>query len=391
MPRSMFRTNTLVATRPPASLHIRAGALSRGNLLLPNTLEHAARWWPNGSFGRPHLHMRSDRVRGRERRRFNKTRNRSGSMRVNGEEGHVDGAKPALGPACDLTMALSRSSILGNMVNLRSTQTAASCCQPCLGDPGSWCSAPAANADHCGTSQSSNSSNSAAALLAAARHGDCVTPSKWYTMTSAMCGCRFCTIGSVSAQLAQYADTRVRMALLKPKPPRDSGSELTSLAILEHATAGTSKILQRPRHMISTWAWANSNTISGRTTHKWKFALAEAQWRRNNHADCKSGTPRIPCNNISCCSNTFSRCFLMKSLCPTGAPNTLMPCFSVGISDPLHTLAPGFAASAILCNSSQIAGLVPAKFQMCVFPSCTLILACLQCSRSTDTYPSRTS
>ena len=140
------------------------------------------------SFGRPHLHMRSNRGRGRERRRWSRTRNRGGSISVNGKEGHVERAKPALGPACDLTMALSRSSILENIVacrNLRSTQTAASCCQPCLGDPGSLCSGslgsgrnPAAHADHCGISQSSSSSNSAAALLAAAKHGDCVTPSK---------------------------------------------------------------------------------------------------------------------------------------------------------------------------------------------------------------------
>ena len=41
----MFRTNMLVATRPPASLQILAAALSSGNLLLPNNpvREHAAR------------------------------------------------------------------------------------------------------------------------------------------------------------------------------------------------------------------------------------------------------------------------------------------------------------------------------------------------------------
>ena len=53
------------------------------------------------------------------------------------------------------------------------------------GAAGSWCSGsrdggrnPAANSDHRGTTKSSNSSNSAAALLAAPRQRDSVTPSR---------------------------------------------------------------------------------------------------------------------------------------------------------------------------------------------------------------------
>ena len=54
-PRSMSRTRRLVATRPPASLHTLAAALSKENPLLPKTpdREQAARWWPRCSTWRP--------------------------------------------------------------------------------------------------------------------------------------------------------------------------------------------------------------------------------------------------------------------------------------------------------------------------------------------------
>ena len=64
------RTITLTATRPPASLQIRVPALSTANARLPRSpvLVHAARWWPNGSNGRPHQQCTEegrDRVRPR--------------------------------------------------------------------------------------------------------------------------------------------------------------------------------------------------------------------------------------------------------------------------------------------------------------------------------------
>ena len=59
-PTSKSRTKTLHETRPPASLHTLATALSTANPPRPRTPEfaHAARWWPLESSGRPHRQMR---------------------------------------------------------------------------------------------------------------------------------------------------------------------------------------------------------------------------------------------------------------------------------------------------------------------------------------------
>ena len=60
-------------------------------------------------------------------------------------------------------------------------------------------------------------------------------------------------MGNVSAQLAQWADTRVLVALLKPKPPRDNGRELKSRAFLEHGMVGTSRIVHSPCSRHEPW------------------------------------------------------------------------------------------------------------------------------------------
>ena len=67
--RSKSRTNTLVATRAPASRKIRAPTLSTANPRLPNTPArlHAARWWPKESRRRPHRQVRETRGRGRRK------------------------------------------------------------------------------------------------------------------------------------------------------------------------------------------------------------------------------------------------------------------------------------------------------------------------------------
>ena len=54
--KSRSPTRTFNVTRPPASLHTRAAALSNAKPRLPSTPEtaHADRWWPKASSGRPH-------------------------------------------------------------------------------------------------------------------------------------------------------------------------------------------------------------------------------------------------------------------------------------------------------------------------------------------------
>ena len=101
---SSRRPSKLRETLAPASLHTRAAAFSSANPRRPNTpaLEHAARWWPLGSSGRPHRQVREDSGRGRLRRLNNRTRNSCASKRENGEVGKQVNGSAASGPLCDL-------------------------------------------------------------------------------------------------------------------------------------------------------------------------------------------------------------------------------------------------------------------------------------------------
>ena len=95
--KSMSLTIMLRVTRPPASRQTLAAALSTANPRRPHTpaLEHAARWWPKESKGRPHLHKRNESGRGRRRRRRRRTRNKAESMRVRKLAGATESANPA--------------------------------------------------------------------------------------------------------------------------------------------------------------------------------------------------------------------------------------------------------------------------------------------------------
>ena len=97
----------MVVTRPPASLHIRAAALSSANPRLPNTpaREQAARWWPKESSKRPHRQTRREKGRGIRRRRNRRTRKSCGSMRVKMLLGVTVRATPLPVPLWDLTKA----------------------------------------------------------------------------------------------------------------------------------------------------------------------------------------------------------------------------------------------------------------------------------------------
>ena len=119
--RSISCTLTFTVTRPPASRHTRAAALSRANPRRPKTpaTEQAARWWPRESIGRPHRQIDDDRERGCQRRRRSKTRNSCGWNRDSLESGmHVNGI-PAMGPCCKRINAWCVTSSLGLMVSAK--------------------------------------------------------------------------------------------------------------------------------------------------------------------------------------------------------------------------------------------------------------------------------
>ena len=82
--KSISRTSTFLATRPPASRHMRAAALSSANPLRPGTPDraHDARWCPNESIGRPHRHVQGERKRETETSQQSHTIEVSGNLRV---------------------------------------------------------------------------------------------------------------------------------------------------------------------------------------------------------------------------------------------------------------------------------------------------------------------
>ena len=152
---------TLVDTRAPPSRQICATALSTANPLLPRTpdLLHAARWWPRASRRRPHRQDRTDRGKGNRKRRSDKTRNCSASIRLTKFVGMAVKSTDDNGPLCDLTIALSAGVSCGHTTCSRwrdCTETDACFCHPRASE-GSLSSSklvagrtPSANASHVG-------------------------------------------------------------------------------------------------------------------------------------------------------------------------------------------------------------------------------------------------
>ena len=144
--KSRSRTKILVETRAPASRQMRA-ADSSAKPRLPSTpeVEHAARWWPRTSRGRPHRQVRDERGRGRRRRWKRRTRKSTESNRWCMEVGETMKGKPEKGPPCDRKRAHCAGEERGTMEWKKkefSTLADASNCQPWAGTPGSfpWCS-----------------------------------------------------------------------------------------------------------------------------------------------------------------------------------------------------------------------------------------------------------
>ena len=81
---SRSRTRTFAETRPPASRHTLAAALSKAKPRRPNTptVAHDARWWPRTSRGRPHRHVREVGGKGSHKRRRRSTKDLSVETRV---------------------------------------------------------------------------------------------------------------------------------------------------------------------------------------------------------------------------------------------------------------------------------------------------------------------
>ena len=182
--RSISLTMTFTATLPPASRQTRAAALSTANPRLPNSpaLEHAARWWPQGSSERPHRQKRNERGSGRRRRRRRSTRKRDGSILVKKLIGATDqrdtGERTTLrAHQCFLVIGPCGHHPCG-LCGVSPTLEAASCCHPCLNPPGSVSSGsrdggrrPSASASQDGTSKPSTPINWKAARAAERMQG----------------------------------------------------------------------------------------------------------------------------------------------------------------------------------------------------------------------------
>ena len=126
---------------------------------------------------------------------------------------------------------------------------------------------PAANAVHCGTSNSFIPSRSCAARLAAPRHRDAVSFTIAFTIVVATAGCLSLIMGKTSAQLALMGGHTVRTALLKPRPPKrqwQCGNFLVKVA--HEVSRDLQNISPRHCHTLSSWVLANCSTTSGLNT-----------------------------------------------------------------------------------------------------------------------------
>ena len=154
----------------------------------------------------------------------------------------------------------------------------------------------------------------------------------------------------------------------QPHPSHCKGNVAVSRDPTSHRVVVMSRSWHKQPHNWASWALANLCVISGRTTLSKNVALALAQWTNNAQADCKSGTAGIRDKNSSCSWILPSKWAETKSGCPSGVPNTLMPCCPVGRSEPFHTLASGCSLCATDSNASQAGGLTPPWFHTWVFP-----------------------
>ena len=104
--------------------------------------------------------------------------------------------------------------------------------------------------------KSSTPSRSCAARLAAPRQADA------FTIVAAICGrSRSLIMGKKSAQLARWAGTLVRTALLKPRPPKDTGNVAAVLCEgCRRGLQGSSEVSQRHCHTLASWVLANCSS-----------------------------------------------------------------------------------------------------------------------------------
>ena len=198
----------------------------------PNSpvLGHEARWWPNESIGRPQPHVCGERGSGRRRRRNRTTLNKC-----------VESSSELTWGLCERTQTRSRSDNRSKSTSslcCRSTREEASCCQPPRSIPGSNSSGsnirgrtPSHNACHDGGSNPWCRSM----LWQRTLHQpemDCQggLPTAGRSETSPQCLANI--MGKQSAQLAQYAETLVHVALLRPTPPNTSGRLSSSCVTL---------------------------------------------------------------------------------------------------------------------------------------------------------------
>ena len=132
--RFRSRTNTLVETLAPASLHILAAALSNAAPRCASTpaVEHAARWSPSGSKKRRHQQREPERGSGRRSRLSKSTRNRSDQKVVCSEVGSAVNGLAAPGPAWESNTARLAPSLsaMTAWLSARSLALEALRCQP---------------------------------------------------------------------------------------------------------------------------------------------------------------------------------------------------------------------------------------------------------------------
>ena len=223
---------------------------------------------------------------------------------------------------------------------------------------------PAANALHCGTSNSSTPSRSCAARLAALRQGDAGVVLQCIHNRCCHHGVPVSIMGKTSAQLAQWAGT-----LLKRSPPNDNGNVCSFL--VKVALQGSSKCRIGIATLSHRGSWQTVRPRQGLNTLSWQFARAEAQ-------DVGHARDRLKQCTV------FSRWWpptanAQSPRDPEGCPVGWKESLTLSTHELLRS-----NISARLCSSSQAGGFLPDLFQTCDLPEWILILALSHNSRSAE-------
>ena len=135
--------------------------------------------------------------------------------------------------------------------------------------------------------------------------------------------------GSSGGNLPSLPSTRVHSSAWRCAsldPPNERGRVAASRTSSVHWSKSAWRMSDKHYHKLWSWCRANSSTAEGPTTLNWKHALAAAQCSSNNQADWTSATEGMRCRRSWCSAETHRKWAATKSEWPRGVPKIFTPC-----------------------------------------------------------------